>query len=1085
MKKFLLYICLYIFKFLSFVRGAHFYGGSISWETVSTDLTNTSTVTIELQQTYAWANYLYPCLSVSGPATDTLVCLTGCTTNITNISVQGTCIYYDLTLNVTVSQVLQSITLPLGAQQVLAYQSDSWLPLVSGINPGSLVTYINLAIRIDNGMINSSPETSMAPLTTVYVNTQQTLRIPMTDIDSDIIKCRWANSTAVVTTTTIDECGGVCQDLLGAQLYSSSNMDNNCTLVFNTNVTGYYVIAIQIEDFMPSDPNGIALSSIPLQFLIRSIQISCDIPTIIGELNNGTTIYVLANITFSIEIFAQAQCNNSTIIRCETISLPSGKAKTSTIVQETSILYSTTFTWIPSFDQIGTTELYCTMAVDSNNLQSSQYCLTFIVIAPTTTTSTSTSSSSSSSSTTTSTDTSTSSTSTTASTSTSTSSTSISTTVEVTTPTTTIVKESLNVNLLIGLILSLGIPLCFLLSLLSCCFFCPRWCAQSFRNKILRKFWHEKEMVCRALLFVRGAHFYGGSITWEAVSPDSTNSSTVTITLKQTYSWLSSRYSCLSVSGPINDTLSCLAGCASISTSIYVKGACISNDASLGVIVTQSTQLITFPLGAKQVLAYQGSAWLTLVSGAGQWSVATYINLAVRTDNGRINSSPETSIPPLITVPVNKQQVLRIPMIDNDNDIVKCRWASSTVVIASTTITECGGVCQALTGFQLYSSSNLENKCTLTFTPTSVGYYVVAIQIEDFMPSNPNGTVLSSIPLQFLIRSISTSCNLPTIIGELNNTATIYVPANVRFSTDVIAQIACSGTTIKGFTTISLPSGKASTTTVVKESSILYSTTFTWTPSFDQIGTTELYCTTAVDSSSLQSMEYCLIFVVIAPTTTTSTSTSSSSSSSSTTTSTTTSTSSTSTTTSSSTSTSTSSTSTSTTTTTPTTTIVKESLSLNLFLGLILGLGLPFCLLLSLLSSCCCCPRWYSQSFRGKIRRKFWDEEEPVCHVCRVQNTMNRDTQDYRQEYINSDAAPDRSQPSSNRPLSLNSITSFKLNPRASTVTTLLSPVSSKIAPIDNTSNGLLLSERTLKSRTSTSHLFKAYSEQRNSKNYV
>ncbi|CAF3716415.1 unnamed protein product [Rotaria sordida] len=122
---------------------------------------------------------------------------------------------------------------------------------------------------------------------------------------------------------------------------------------------------------------------------------------------------------------------------------------------------------------------------------------------------------------------------------------------------------------------------------------------------------------------------------------------------------------------------------------------------------------------------------------------------------------------------------------------------------------------------------------------------------------------------------------------------------------------------------------------------------------------------------------------------------------------------------------------------------------------------------------------------QGKIRRKFWDEEEPICHVCRFQNTMNRDTQDYRQEYINSDAAPDRSQPSSNRPLSLNSITSFKLNPRASTVTTLLSPVSSKIAPIDNTSNGLLLSERTLKSRTSTSHLFKAYSEQRNSKNYV
>ncbi|CAF5123769.1 unnamed protein product [Rotaria sp. Silwood1] len=127
----------------------------------------------------------------------------------------------------------------------------------------------------------------------------------MTGIDNDIIKCRWANSTSIVASIPIDECGGICQNIHSTQLYSSSNIDNNCTLIFNTSITGYYVIAIQIKDFMPSDPNGTALSSIPLQFLVHSIQLSCNLPIIVGDLINSSTLYVQANVTFSTAIIAQ------------------------------------------------------------------------------------------------------------------------------------------------------------------------------------------------------------------------------------------------------------------------------------------------------------------------------------------------------------------------------------------------------------------------------------------------------------------------------------------------------------------------------------------------------------------------------------------------------------------------------------------------------------------------------------------------------------------------------------------------------------------------------------------------------------
>ncbi|CAF3692958.1 unnamed protein product [Rotaria sp. Silwood1] len=140
-----------------------------------------TTITIKLKQTYSWANYLWPCLSVSGFLIDTLDCLAGCDSITTSIYVKGTCINYDFGLN-------------------------SW----------SLATYINLAVRSDNGQINSSSITSMSPLITLPVNTQQILRIPMTDIDNDIIKCRWANSTSIVASITIDECGGICQKIPSA-----------------------------------------------------------------------------------------------------------------------------------------------------------------------------------------------------------------------------------------------------------------------------------------------------------------------------------------------------------------------------------------------------------------------------------------------------------------------------------------------------------------------------------------------------------------------------------------------------------------------------------------------------------------------------------------------------------------------------------------------------------------------------------------------------------------------------------------------------------------------------------------------------
>ena len=366
---------------VSSVSATHFRGGYISWQTVSPNVTNTSTVIILIYQTYSWANSVVPCGQMIGDFNYLRCVSISCSNYSNNVSVRAPCTSYDLGLDVSTAQGTTSLTLKAGAQLVIAFQSSNWLLLVYGVlfPAWSLATYINLAVRTDNGQINSSPTSSMAPLVTVMVNSQHMLRIPLADIDQDVIKCRWAMNNTLIASSVVDECGGVCQNMPNVQLYSTSNTDNNCTLVFNTTIIGYYVIALQIEDFMPSNPNGSALSSIPLQFLVRAVNITCKAPTIRGELVNGANVIIQANTIFSVSIIAQVGCNGSSITRYSTITIPSGLASTSSVIKLNASLYSIMFIWTPTVNQIGITQLYCTLAIADNNLQSAQYCLNFIV----------------------------------------------------------------------------------------------------------------------------------------------------------------------------------------------------------------------------------------------------------------------------------------------------------------------------------------------------------------------------------------------------------------------------------------------------------------------------------------------------------------------------------------------------------------------------------------------------------------------------------------------------------------------------------------------------------------------------------
>ena len=383
MTQLLLFGGFYLLVKIVVVTTTHFAGGSMSWKVVQQNSIDSDDVQIELQQTYSWMNNLGNCQPLGGSNAN-LVCLPTTCPTMSSILVQEKCVTYGIDLNLSVTKTTLSFKCPLNSEMLLMYQNHNWSSIIiNEVRPNnSLITMIDLKTRTKTGQINSSPITSMPSVITLPINTQQVIRIPMIDTDGDIVKCRWANKSTTYHVTTINECAGACKTLHDVQLITSSNLDNNCTLIVNISTNQYYAIAIQIEDFLPAAPYHPS-SSIPLQFVIRGINNNANLPEIIGEFSNGVIITVSANTLFSTSIIAKTGSQQTKIIKFSTDIVPFGVTSTSSVIQQNASIYSATFTWTPTIDQIGTKQLYCTIATDDENRQSTQYCLNFIVVEKT------------------------------------------------------------------------------------------------------------------------------------------------------------------------------------------------------------------------------------------------------------------------------------------------------------------------------------------------------------------------------------------------------------------------------------------------------------------------------------------------------------------------------------------------------------------------------------------------------------------------------------------------------------------------------------------------------------------------------
>jgi hypothetical protein len=251
------------------------------------------------------------------------------------------------------------------------------------------------------------------------------------------------------------------------------------------------------------------------------------------------------------------------------------------------------------------------------------------------------------------------------------------------------------------------------------------------------------------------SHFRGGWITWKPISQTST---TVTMEFVSHWSWNRGSYFCdqstinsNTLIGP-SSSIACRQGCTIAGESIgNTQFYCTAFSASENWSYGEKKFTFTIPQVALYQASFTGCCWISLYDGtAPSWEIGISLNSIVRTDTKNINSSPITSMFPVVRIPINRSKNITIPVSDPDKDVIKCRWSAAVPG-------ECTGICTPPAGVTIDATS-----CVVLFpaTPTS-GWYSLSVSIEDFSRKNPT-TALSIVVVQFMINvvGVTSSCTI-------------------------------------------------------------------------------------------------------------------------------------------------------------------------------------------------------------------------------------------------------------------------------------------------------------------------------------
>ncbi|XP_056016084.1 uncharacterized protein LOC125677338 isoform X2 [Ostrea edulis] len=245
-----------------------------------------------------------------------------------------------------------------------------WISLLSGGGRWDMRTTVDLNRRRDTGQINSSPVSAMPPIIRLQHGCDHNITIPVYDKQNDTVRCRWAESSK-------GECGGVCNSFPNAFLD-----EKRCTISYiANNQTGWFAVAIQIEDFSPLNSTH-PLSSVSLQFLVNvfASTVSCqDKPKFILPTRlDGACVGIPASSTWTEQLITRSGTDGVNIKEITTVS-PPGLMTTEIQKYESSNRESyVNTTWTPLPSQTGE-HAFCFTASDSDSLVSEKTCIRLLV----------------------------------------------------------------------------------------------------------------------------------------------------------------------------------------------------------------------------------------------------------------------------------------------------------------------------------------------------------------------------------------------------------------------------------------------------------------------------------------------------------------------------------------------------------------------------------------------------------------------------------------------------------------------------------------------------------------------------------
>ncbi|CAM4767846.1 unnamed protein product [Rotaria magnacalcarata] len=376
-----------IFLCLHLARTSHFQGGTITYKIMNT---NGSTVSIMITQTYIYRWPLIYCdnadiLSQSSPNMSAfpeynykLNCISNCTTDggYVPVPIRPYCIDYSAPMSISTTQRTDIVNITIGAYFTVAFQSSAWrtlsLPTGSPTSKGwSISCTIDLRIRSDTSKLNTPPVANIISPIAIPVGVQQSLIIQTIDSDNDVVRCRFAD--------TPTECADVCPP--SSLPNNTILISSNCTLLITgAKVHDWYAVAIQIEDFASANSTT-PLSSVPVQILVNVYASpNCTItPRLYGSTNQtGTCQSLQVGQLYATMLYAENYCSNYSVTIEDIATLSFPIVIKSNLIRNTSTLYSVGLTWTPTANEIGS-QILCAVAIDSQNVQSNQYCVAFAV----------------------------------------------------------------------------------------------------------------------------------------------------------------------------------------------------------------------------------------------------------------------------------------------------------------------------------------------------------------------------------------------------------------------------------------------------------------------------------------------------------------------------------------------------------------------------------------------------------------------------------------------------------------------------------------------------------------------------------